>query len=349
MRLSMMLPRGLGSMAATGARVADLERAGLDVVLVAEAYSSDAISKVGYLAAATERLTIGTGIVNVYSRTATALGQTAVGCDYVSGGRFVLGLGTSGPQVIEGFHGIPYALPRSRTLDAIAVVRKVVRREVLVHAGPTVTVPLPQGRGTGLGKPLKLIDHPVRPAVPIWWAAMMDNAVRSAAEVADGWMPLMFVPEAAGEVWGASLEAGRARRAPELGPLDVVAGGKVALVDGADADLLRDQTRPELALYVGGMGARGKNFYNDIVSRAGFEADARRIQDLYLDGHKDDAAAAVPGDLLDRLHLIGPRGHVAERVAAFKAAGVTTLLVEPVGPDPVATVAQLRSIIEEVS
>jgi F420-dependent oxidoreductase-like protein len=349
MRLAMMLPASREPMAERAARVADFERAGLDVVLVPEAYSFDAVSQVGYLAGATERITIGTGIVNVFSRTATALGQTAAGCDYVTGGRFLLGVGTSGPQVIEGFHGVAYAKPRSLTLDVIEVVRKVTRREVLTHDGPTVKVPLPSEQGTGLGKPLKLIDHPVRPAVPIWWAAMLDKAVESAAAVADGWMPLMFVPEAADDVWGDALRAGAADRSSELGPLDVVAGGKVAFATGADADRLRDEARPHLALYVGGMGARGRNFYNDIVSRAGFEADARRIQDLYLDGHKEEAAAAVPDELVDAIHMIGSSEHVAERLAAFKAAGVTTLMIEPLGTDPAGTLEQLRTLVEEVS
>ena len=345
MRIATMLPGSREPIAETARRVVEMERAGLDIVLVAEAYSIDAISRVGYLAAVTERVTVGTGIINVYSRTATAIGQTAAGCDYVSGGRFLLGLGTSGPQVIEGFHGVPYEKPRSRTLDVIEVVRKVVRREVVVHDGPTVTVPLPPDQGTGLGKPLKLIDHPVRPAVPIWWAAMLDRAVASAAEVADGWMPLMFVPETARDVWGSAVDAGLERRAPELGPLDVVAGGKVAI--GEDVESALDAARPALALYVGGMGARGKNFYNDIVSRAGYADAARHIQELYLDGHKEQAAAAVPRELLERMHLVGSRGHVAERVAAFREAGVTTLLVDPAGPDPARTIAELRSIVDE--
>jgi F420-dependent oxidoreductase-like protein len=349
MRLATTMPVAGRSVAELGSRAAELERVGVDVLLVPEAYSLDAVSLVGYLAARTERISIGTGIVNVFSRSATALGQTAAGCDFVSGGRFVLGLGTSGPQVIEGFHGIPYDKPRSRTLDVIEVVRKVTRREVLTHDGPTVKVPLPAGQGTGLGKPLKLIDHPLRPAVPIWWAAMLDKSVRSTAAVADGWMPLMFVPEAADDVWGDALRAGAAERSPALGALDVVAGGKVAFAAGAEAQRLRDEARPHLALYVGGMGARGRNFYNDIVSRAGFEADARRIQDLYLEGDKAEAAAAVPDSLVDAVHLIGPRSHVAERIAAFKAAGVTTLTVEPLGPEPARTLEQLRELIEETS
>jgi F420-dependent oxidoreductase-like protein len=346
MRIATMVGASREPFAVVAQRVAELERAGLDVVLVAEAYSFDAISRVGYLAAVTERVQIGTGIINVYSRTATAIGQTAAGCDYVSGGRFILGLGTSGPQVIEGFHGVPYEKPRSRTLDVIEVVRKVVAREVVVHDGPTVKVPLPPGAGgTGLGKPLKLIDHPVRPAVPIWWAAMLDRAVESAAEIADGWMPLMFVPERAHDVWGAALDAGTAKRDAGMQPLDVIAGGKLAIGDDVDTDAALDSARPELALYVGGMGARGKNFYNDIVARAGYGDAARKVQDLYLDGHKDDAAVAVPRELLEQMHLVGPASHVAERIEAYRQAGVTTLLVQPIGPDPVAALTQLRELL----
>jgi F420-dependent oxidoreductase-like protein len=331
-------------MAEIAERVAAMERAGLDVALVAEGYSFDAISRIGYLAARTERITLATGIVNVFSRTPAAIAQTAAGCDYVSGGRFALGLGTSGPQVIEGFHGLPYLSPRSRTLDVIEVVRSVVAGERLEHAGRTVTVPLP----AGAGRPLKLIHPPLRPAVPVWWAAMMERSVRSAAEVADGWMPLMFVPEAAGAVWGAALAAGRAARPPGLGALEVIAGGKVAIGERLDVDSLLDAARPALALYVGGMGPRGGNFYNEIVSRAGFAEEAREIQDLYLEGRGEEAAAAVPRALLERLHLIGPPGHVAERVAAYRDAGVTTLLAEPTGPDRVATIAALRTIVDSV-
>lgn len=349
MRVATTAPPSRGPFANVAERVRELESAGVDVVLVAEAYSFDAVSRVGYLAAKTERVTIGTGILNVFSRTPTAIAQTAAGCDYVSDGRFLLGLGTSGPQVIEGFHGLPYEAPRSRTLDCIEVVRKVLRREVLEHAGRTTTIPLPPGAGAGagLGRPLKLIETPVRPSVPIWWASMLDRAVESTAEVADGWLPLMFVPEAARDVWGAALDAGAAKRDPALGPLDVVAGGKLAIVgDEHRAGELLDATRSALALYIGGMGARGRNFYNDIVSRAGYADAARTIQDLYLDGQKDEAAAAIPDELLRRLHLIGTAGEVAERVAAYRAAGVTTLMVEPVGPEPARTIARLRELID---
>jgi F420-dependent oxidoreductase-like protein len=347
MRIATMVGASREPFPVVAQRVVEMERAGIDTVLVAEAYSFDAISRVGYLAAVTERVTIGTGIINVYSRSATAIGQTAAGCDYVSGGRFLLGLGTSGPQVIEGFHGVPYSKPRSTVLDVIAVVGKVVRREVVTHDGAAVEIPLPAGApgATGLGKPLKLIDHPVRDRVPIWWAAMLDRAVQSAASVADGWMPLMFVPEAAREVWGSALTAGLAARSADLGPLEVVAGGTLAVGDDVDIDSVLDAARPALALYIGGMGARGRNFYNDIVGRAGYRDAAKKIQDLYLDGHTAEAAAAVPRELLERMHLVGPRSHVAERVAAFREAGVTTLLVQPAGPDPIAAISALRELL----
>jgi F420-dependent oxidoreductase-like protein len=214
-----------------------------------------------------------------------------------------------------------------------------------VHEGRTVTIPLPADQGTGLGKPLKLIETPLRPTVPIWWAAMLDRSVQSAAAVADGWLPLMFVPEAARVVWGAALDAGAAERDTALGALDLIAGGKLAIGDDLPDDELLDAARPALALYIGGMGARGKNFYNDIISRAGYPDAAREIQDLYLDGKKDEAAAAVPRELLERMHLIGSAAQVAERVAAYREAGVTTLVVEPVGPDPIGSIRQLRELL----
>jgi F420-dependent oxidoreductase-like protein len=346
MRLAMSVPYA-EDFRATARKVVDLESAGLDAVLVPEAYSFDGISQVGYLAAVTERVEIVSGIVNVFSRTPTLLGMTAAGCDYLTGGRYVLGLGASGPQVVEGFHGVPYDKPVARTRDVIEIVRKVLRREVVTHDGAAVTVPLPAGQGTGLGKPLKLINHPVRAEVPIWWAALMGKAVESTAELADGWLPLFFLPEKADLVWGGALAAGAAKRAPELRTLDIIAGGRVAIGDDLDVTALRDGLRGQLALYVGGMGARGKNFYNDIVTAYGFGDAARTIQDLYLDGKKAEAEAAVPDELLRGLTLIGSAAEVADRVAAFREAGVTYLVLEPVGADPVKTVEQLRQIVDD--
>jgi F420-dependent oxidoreductase-like protein len=345
MKLSMQLSYA-GGFKEAAKQVVDLEKAGLDVVWVAEAYTFDAISQMGYLAAITDRVQIGSGIVNVYSRTPTLLGMTAAGLDFVSDGRCILGLGASGPQVVEGFHGVPYEKPLMRIKETIEVVRRVVRREVIDFHGQTIDIPLPEGQGTGLGKPLKLINRPVRDAVPIWWASLMGNAVAATAEVADGWLPIMFIPEKAMGVWGDDLKRGLAKRSPDLSPLDISAGGMLAIGDDLPVDKIRDMGRPGTALYVGGMGARGKNFYNDLAVRYGFEQAAKEIQDLYLDGKKEEAAAKVPAEWLEKTSLVGPASYIAERVAAYKEAGVTVLNVNPVGSDPVKAIDQMREIVD---
>ena len=331
-------------------RVVDLEKAGLDQAWVAEAYSFDAISIIGYLAAKTERIEIGTGIVNVYSRTAALMAMTAAGCDYVSGGRFILGLGASGPQVIEGFHGVPYEKPAQRIKEYIEVCRKVwAREEALQYDGKVVQVPLPAGQGTGLGKPLKIINHPVRKDIPIWWASLKDKSVETTAELADGWLPIMFYPEKFQNVWGKQLKAGLAKRDPGRARLDISAGGMLSIDEKLTGDAqkaLLDHARPHMALYVGGMGARGKNFYNDICRDYGFEKEAVEIQDLYLEGKKDEAASKIPGEWIMNANLVGSPGFIKERVAAYKEAGVTVLSVNPVGPDPVREIEKLRSIID---
>jgi F420-dependent oxidoreductase-like protein len=339
-----------GGFKETVQQIVDLEQAGLDIVWVAEAYSFDAISQMGYLAAKTDRIQIGSGIVNVYSRTPALMAMTFAGLDYVSDGRIICGLGASGPQVVEGFHGVPYDKPMTRIKEYIDVCRMVWRRDKLVYGGQTVKVPLPDGEGTGLGKPLKLINHPVRSDIPIWWASLMGKSVEATAEVADGWLPIMYIPERADRVWGEQLRAGLAKRSPDLGPLDICAGGLTAIGEdlmGEAATKIRDYGRPMTALYVGGMGARGKNFYNDLARRYGFEDAAVRIQDLYLDGKKDEAAAEVPAEWLEKSSLVGPPSYVKERVAAFKEAGVTVLAVNPIGPDAVKTIETLRAIVDE--
>ncbi len=320
--------------------VAALEAAGLDTVWVAEPYGFDAPTLMGYLAARTTTVEIGAGILNVYSRTPGALLQTAAGLDNVSGGRAVIGLGASGPQVIEGFHGMPYDRPLGRTREVIEILRMGLRREPLEHTGRSFTLPLPADQGLGLGKPLKLLTRPERPSVPLWVAALGEKNVAMTAEVADGWLPFLFLPERAHEVWGGALAAGAALRSPELGPLEISAGGMVAI--GDDVDGLLDLMRPVYALYVGGMGARGRNFYNDLARQYGFEEEAEKIQDLYLEGHKKEAEALVPRAWLEAGNLVGPASYVRERIEAFREAGVTNLQVSPATEDPAATIRQLK-------
>jgi F420-dependent oxidoreductase-like protein len=316
----------------------ELERAGADVAWIAEAYGFDSPTLMGYLAAKTERILIGSAILPLYSRTPALIAQTAAGLDAVSGGRAILGLGASGPQVIEGWHGVPYDRPLGRTREVIDICRRAWRREVITNDG-IYQIPLPAELGTGLGKPLKMITHPVRDRIPIYVAALGDKNVAMTAEIADGWMPFLFIPERSGDVWGAALAKGKAKRSAELGPLEIVAGGALAI--GDDTAPLRELARPMVALYIGGMGARGRNFYNDLARRYGYEQEAETIQDLYLAGRKEEAAAAVPAEFLELTSLVGPAGFVRERLDAFKEAGVTTLNVIPVG-DAAKDVAQIK-------
>jgi F420-dependent oxidoreductase-like protein len=329
--------------------VVEMERAGLDLVWVAEAYGFDSPSMMGYLAALTEKVEIGAAIIPIYTRTPTLIAMTAAGVDALSDGRFHLGLGASGPQVIEGFHGVAYANPLGRTREIVEICRDVWRREApLNHQGRHYAVPLAAGEGTGLGKPLKIIAHPVRSEIPIWIASLGEKNVELTAEVADGWLPILFIPERAHEVWGAALDAGRAKRSEQLGELMISAGGLLAIGEGEDVTALRELARPMVALYVGGMGARGKNFYNELAMRYGYEKEAIVIQDLYLEGKKAEAAAAVPDDFLELTSLCGPKGYVAERVAAFAAVGVTHLQVTPLprnGESSASVIAALKELI----
>ena len=349
MKLSMMLNYA-GDVKAAAQEAGTLEKAGIEAVWVPEAYSFDAISIMGYLAATTETMEIGSAIINVYSRTATLLAMTAAGLDNVSGGRCILGLGASGPQVIEGFHGVPYEAPMQRIKETMEVCRQVWKREVINYQGKTIHIPLPAGQGTGLGKPLKLINHPVRSSIPLFWASLKGKSVEATAEVADGWIPVFYVPELADRVWGDALDLGMAKRDPALGRLNIVAGGTVAIGDDLAVEKILDMGRPQAALYVGGMGARGKNFYNDIMSAYGWEGEAKLIQDLYLDGKKEEAAAAIPSDYLAKASLVGPAGHVKERLAAYAEAGVTYLQCGLFGTldQKVRTVETLRGLLDSI-
>lgn len=335
-----------GGFKEVAAEVADLERAGLDIVFVPEAYSFDAVSALGYLAASTERVQLASGILQLYTRTPTLTAMTAAGLDYVSDGRFILGLGASGPQVIEGFHGVPYDAPIARTREVIDICRQVWRRETVQHHGKHYTIPLPAEQGTGLGKPLKLINKPVRERIPILVAALGPKNVELAAEIAEGWQPIFYLPEKAQDVWGKALASGQAKRDPALGDLDVYAGPALAI--GENVEPIREFVKPHLALYIGGMGAKGKNFYHTLATRYGYGAAADRIQELYLSGDKDSAVKAVPDELVRDISLIGTRGFVKERLAAFREAGVTALNVVPIAATPADRIKLIETLRELV-
>lgn len=312
-------------------RVVELEKVGIDVAVVAEAYSYDAVSQLGYLAAKTSTIELASGVFPIYTRTPSLLAMTAAGLDFVSDGRFRLGIGTSGPQVIEGFHGVPFDAPLGRTREVVDICRQVWRRDRVNYDGKHYQLPLPADRGTGLGKALHIINHPVRERIPISIAALGPKNVELTAEIAEGWQPVFFYPEKAQSVWGDALKAGAAKRDPQLGPLDVMVGASLAIGDDVEDRLA--WVKPQLALYIGGMGAKTRNFYHNLATRYGFGDIANRIQDLYLSGRKSEAIAAVPDELVRQVSLIGPRGFVAERVAAFAEAGVTTLLATPASTD----------------
>lgn len=333
----------------TVAEIQELEKAGLDLVWVAEAYGFDGVSLMGYIAAKTETVRIASGILPIYTRTPTLLAMTAAGVDALSNGRAVLGIGASGPQVIEGFHGVVYDAPLTRTREIIEICRKVWKRERLEYHGKKYKMPLGPEEGTGLGKALKLITHPVREEVPITVAALRSKSVAMTAELADGWLPIFYFAEKAKQQWGEALAAGAAKRDPNRAPLEVFAGGAVGIGEGLEE--MRGMGRHMTALYVGGMGARGKNFYNELFASYGYEDEAKQIQDLYLDGKKQEAAAAIPDSFIEATTLIGPEGFVKDRLAALKESGVTTLNVNLVGnttAERVQTLDKLQNLVEMI-
>jgi F420-dependent oxidoreductase-like protein len=345
MKISMQLGYS-GGFHETVREVRELEMAGLDTVWVAEAYGFDGVSLMGYLAAETERVQIASGILPIYTRTPTLLAMTAAGVDALSGGRAMLGIGASGPQVIEGFHGVAYDAPVTRTREIIEICRKIWRKERLEYQGKKYQMPL-QG-GTGLGKPLKLITKPVREDIPITVAALGPKSVEMTAELADGWLPIFYLASKAKQRWGDALAAGAAKRDPKRAPLEVYAGGAVGIGEGLEG--MREMGRGMAALYIGGMGARGKNFYNELFSSYGYEKEAKQIQDLYLDGKKAEAAAAIPQSFIDATTLIGPEGFVKERIAELKESGVNCFNCNFVGNDRnerVKTLERFRNLIEQ--
>jgi len=326
------------------------ESAGFDSVWAAEAYGSDAATVLAWLAANTERVRIGSAIFQMPGRTPAMTAMTAATLDHISGGRMILGIGSSGPQVAEGWHGQRFAHQLQRTREYVAIVRQALARERLEFAGEQYTLPLPDGPG----KALKLMIGTVQEHIPIYIAAIGPNNTRLTGEIADGWLPTFFSPEHVGELRGL-LEEGAARagsdgdgaaKSIEPDSFDIAPMVNVAIDE--DIEGARDAIRPMLALYVGGMGSREQNFYNALVCRYGFEDAAREVQDLYLDGRRDEAAAALPAELIDQTALCGPKEHVAERLAVYRDAGVGTLICTPMAFDPEARVRMVRELAELV-
>jgi F420-dependent oxidoreductase-like protein len=312
--------------------VQEAERLGFDSVWVAEAWGTDAVSVLGWLAAQTERIKLGSAIMQIPGRTPANTAMTAATLDLLSGGRFLLGLGTSGPQVVEGWHGQPWGKPLGKTREYVEIVRAALRRDVVAHEGEHYRIPWDGPGATGLGKPLKLMLRPLRPEIPIYLAALGPKNVALAAEIADGWLPIFVAPERFDDVFGPSLAA-----APS--GLEIAATASVFV--GNNVPALLDALRPYVALYVGGMGAKGRNFYNSLVRRYGWEEEAERIQELYLSGKQREAVAAVPDELVDAVSLIGPKERIAERLDAWRETPVTTLVLGTTQPEALQTLAEL--------
>jgi F420-dependent oxidoreductase-like protein len=317
----------------------EAERVGFHSLWTAEAYGSDAVTTLTWLAAKTERINVGTAIMQMPARTPAMTAMTAVTLDILTGGRFLLGIGASGPQVVEGWHGVVYGKLLTRTREYVDILRMILKREQPVeYHGEYYNVPV-QG-GTGLGKPLKLIVHPLRSNIPIYLAAIGPKNVALAAEVADGWLPVFFSPHRL-NIFRTSLDEGFSKRTDgkSIGDFDIAP--TVSIVLGDDVNACRAQVKPNLALYIGGMGARGKNFYNDLACRYGYEEAAGRIQEFYLSGKKNDAIAAVPDELVDEVALCGPRERIKDQLAAWREAGVTTLICGTSNVEAVRTMAEL--------
>jgi F420-dependent oxidoreductase-like protein len=337
---------GLGMDTDQVAIAQEADRLGYSVAWVAEAYGSDAPTVLSWIGAKTERIGIGAAVMQIPARTPAMTAMTAATLDALSEGRFRLGLGVSGPQVSEGWHGVRFAAPLGRTREYVEIVQQVLRRERLSYAGKHFTLPLPDGPG----KSLKLTVRPVRPHIPVYLAAVGPKNLELAGEIADGWLGIFFSPEHSTDdlahVVTGRRRAGRGTEADPLEGFDVSASIQVALDD--DVHRAAAAVAPYVALYVGGMGSREQNFYNDLAVRLGFSDAAKEVQDLYLAGKPRDAAAALPFELIDAITLIGPRDRIKDRLPRYPAAGVTTLNVSPFGHDREGRLAVVRTMAEIV-
>jgi F420-dependent oxidoreductase-like protein len=311
-------------MAIDMALVKEADRLGFHSVWTAEAYGSDAVTPLAWIAGQTTRLHVGSAIMQMPARSPAMTAMTATTLDQLSDGRFLLGLGVSGPQVVEGWHGVPYGKPLVRTREYVSIVRRIwAREQPLEHAGEHYQIPYRGPSATGLGKPLKSILHGRQ--IPIYIAAIGPKSVEQTAEIADGWLPIFYSPHRT-HAYRDALEAGfrRAGGGKSLATFDVAPS--VTVIQGDDVQACLDFVKPMLALYVGGMGARGKNFYNDLACRYGFEEAAKKVQDLYLDGKKAEATAAIPNDFADEVSLVGPAARIRDRLGAWREGGITTLI-----------------------
>jgi F420-dependent oxidoreductase-like protein len=321
--------------------IQEAERLGYHAVWTAEAYGSDCISPLAWIGAQTQTIHLGTAIMQMPARSPAMAAMTAMTLDQLSGGRFLLGLGLSGPQVVEGWHGQPYGKPLAKTREYVKIVRTIFeRQERLVHDGEHYQIPY-QGRdATGLGKPLKSIIHG-RPDIPIYLAAIGPRNVELAAEIGDGWLPIFFSPAHYDQAYRPRIEAGmaRAENGKSMNSFDIAPS--VSVVVGRDVDACRSMVKPMLALYIGGMGARGKNFYYDLACRYGYEAAATQVQNHYLAGKKQAAAAAIPDALVDDVSLCGPQERIKERLELWQNSAITTLNVMTFGLDGVRVMAEL--------
>lgn len=327
MRLGLMLGYAAGKMELPLELVREADRLGVHAVWTAEAYGSDAVTPLAWLGALTERIKLGTAIMQMPGRTPANAAMTAMTLNQLSGGRFLLGLGLSGPQVVEGWHGVAYGKPLGKTREYVEIVRKIFKREEpLVHHGEHYQIPYAGPDATGLGKPLKSILHP-RPDIPIYLASIGPKNVALTAEIADGWLPFLFSPRHYDAVYAANVTEGFAAAGggKSYDRFDIAPSTQVIIDD--DLESARNRLKPMLALYIGGMGAKGKNFYNELTVRYGYEEAAETIQNLYLSGQKAEAIAAVPDDFVDDVALVGPAARVRDRLQMWRDSPITTLNV----------------------
>ncbi len=341
MRLGLMLGYAARTIELPIDLVREADRLGVHAVWTAEAYGSDAVSPLAWLGALTEHIKLGTAIMQMPGRTPANAAMTAMTLNQLSGGRFLMGLGLSGPQVVEGWHGVSYAQPLARTREYVEIVRRIFRREApLTFEGKHYQIPYHGDDATGLGKPLKS-TLAAAPEIPIYLAAIGPKNVEMAAEIADGWLPIFFAPERYDAVFKSQVEAGLARAGKTMDGFDIAPTVSVVIND--NLDICYNMLRPMLALYIGGMGARGRNFYNDLAARYGFEAEAAEIQDLYLSGDKGAAMARVPAELIDAVALVGPRERVRERLSIWRDSPVTTLNITVFDIETLRTVVELTA------